>query len=54
MTTHKKTNKNESVVYLGLNRDSRNQEAEVFKHEKNATILTGSGDDDSMQGKVAS
>lgn len=54
MTTHKKTNKNESVVYLGLNRDSRNQEAEVFKHEKNATILTGSGDDDDMQGKVAS
>jgi hypothetical protein len=52
MTTH--NNADESVVYLGLNRESRKQEAEVFKNKKNATILTGSGDDETMQGKVPS
>src|SRR5690606_22872624 len=42
----------ESVVYLGINSDSREEEKKAFASEKNATVITGSGTDEEMQGKI--
>jgi hypothetical protein len=47
-------NGEESVVYLGLNAASREAESKVFKGMDNATVINGSGKDDSMDGKVMS
>lgn len=48
----KKEPPRESVVYLGLNDASRETEKKVFQGMDNATVITGSGKDKSMQGKA--
>lgn len=48
----KKAPPRESVVYLGINDASRETEKKVFQGMDNATVITGSGKDKSMQGKT--
>ena len=48
----KKAPPRESVVYLGINDASRETEKKVFQGMDNATVITGSGTDKSMQGKT--
>jgi hypothetical protein len=42
----------ESVVYLGINSQSREAEKQVFAGEPGATTVTGSGTNAAMQGKI--
>jgi hypothetical protein len=46
--------RNESVVYLGINPMAREHERAAFANQDNATIITGSGTDTAMDGKVMS
>jgi hypothetical protein len=42
----------ESVVYLGINSAARETEKRAFAGQKNATLVTGSGENEEMQGKT--
>jgi hypothetical protein len=54
MSEHDSKPKHESVVYLGMNDASREKEKAAFAGMQDATVITGSGTNQEMQGKLMS